>query len=103
MFNRHKHFRSRLAHLEAMEVRRLLSSVIVVDTLADETVANSTTSLREAIQTAVSGDTVQFKSGLAGTITLGGEQLLLDKNVTITGPGAAKLAVSGNNASRVME
>jgi CSLREA domain-containing protein len=90
MFNRHRHLRSRNARFEAMEVRRLLSSVIVVDTLADETVANSTTSLREAIQSAASGDAVQFRSGLAGTITLGGGQLLLDKNLTITGPGAAK-------------
>jgi CSLREA domain-containing protein len=85
-----------------MEVRRLLSTV-VVDTLADETLANSTTSLREAIQLAAAGDTVAFKSGLAGTVTLGGQQLLIDKNLTISGPGANVLGISANNASRVFE
>jgi CSLREA domain-containing protein len=62
-----------VAVLEAFEVRRLLSTV-VVNTLADETVANATTSLREAIQLASAGDTVSFAAGMTGTITLGGNR-----------------------------
>ena len=78
-------------------------STVVVDTLADESLVNGTTSLREAIALAAAGDTVQFKSGLAGTITLGGEQLLIGKNLAVSGPGAGVLSISGNNASRVLE
>jgi hypothetical protein len=85
-----------------MEVRRLLSTV-VVDTLADETIANSTTSLREAIAVASAGDTVQFQVGLSGTVTLGGGRILINKNLTIAGPGAGIVAVSGNDAGRVLE
>ena len=55
--------------LETFELRRLLSTAIV-DTLIDETVANSTTSLREAIGMAAAGDTIAFKGGLAGQIEL---------------------------------
>jgi CSLREA domain-containing protein len=85
-----------------MESRRVLST-IVVNTLADESVANSTTSLREAIQMAAAGDTVQFRSGLNGVITLGGSELLIRKNLTIDGPGSDNIRVSGNGASRVFE
>ena len=93
--------RAPFGRLEAMEVRRLLSTV-VVDTLTDESIANSTTSLREAIAIAVANDTIQFKSGLTGTITLGGQELLLAKSLTIAGPSAGTLSVSANNASRVI-
>ncbi len=85
---------------ETLEARALLSTVVVT-TLSDETNANSTTSLREAISKALAGDTISFKSGLTGTITLGKGQLSIGKNLTITGPGASKVSVSGNNATRV--
>ncbi len=61
-------------------------------------------SLRQAIETAntdAAADTILFQSGLSGTITLTSGQLDISESVTITGPGAANLAVSGNNASRV--
>src|SRR2546423_1748951 len=86
--------------MEKMEVRTLLATV-VVNTLADETTANSTTSLREAISKALAGDTISFSSPLTGTITLSKGQLRIGKNLKITGPGASKIAVSGNNASRI--
>src|SRR5206468_5651882 len=41
-----------------------------------------------------------FAPTLSGAITLTSE-LALNRGMTITGPGAATLAVSGNNASRV--
>ena len=89
------------AAVQVLEVRRLLSTVIV-NTLADETVANSTTSLREAIQLAGAGDTVSFAAALTGTITLGGSELVIAKNLALAGPGAKTITISGNNASRVL-
>src|SRR5205814_6355440 len=59
-------------------------------------------SLRQAISDSSSGDTISFDSSLNGqTITLASGELLIDKNLTITGPGAHSLAINGNAASRV--
>ncbi len=59
-------------------------------------------SLREAIASAASGDTINFSlSGCPCTITLTSGQLFINKNLTIQGLGANLLAVSGNNTSRV--
>ena len=52
-------------------------------------------SLRDAIATSAPGDTVDF--GVTGTITLS-STLAINKNLTISGPGAASLSVSGNNS-----
>lgn len=87
---------------------------LTVTTLEDELNSDGDCSLREAIEaantdTAVdtcgsgSGDdTIGFASGLSGTITLNGSQLIINSNVTMNGPGADDLAISGNNASRVV-
>lgn len=45
-------------------------------------------------------DEITFQSGLSGTINLAG-QLNITESVTITGPGADALTVSGGNSSRV--
>lgn len=60
---------------------------------------NGVGSLRQAIVDAHNGDTIDF--GVAGTISLSTGELLVDKSITISGPGAARLAVDGNLASRV--
>ncbi|MGR8934574.1 MAG: choice-of-anchor Q domain-containing protein [Gammaproteobacteria bacterium] len=63
-------------------------------------------SLRQALldaNGAAGADTIDFQAGLNGTITLTTGQLAATDDVTITGPGAATLAVSGNNASRVLQ
>ena len=50
----------------------------------------------------VDGDTINFDSALNGqTITLTSGELLVDKSVTINGPGPDNLTVDGNHASRV--
>jgi hypothetical protein len=52
-------------------------------------------SLRQALADANNGDTINFDPALKGqTITLTSGELAIDKNITITGPGANLLAVS---------
>jgi hypothetical protein len=57
-------------------------------------------SLRQALADANDGDTIEF--AVTGTIGLTTGELSVDKSVTISGPGAASLAVDGNSTSRVL-
>ncbi len=57
-------------------------------------------SLRQAITDASPGDDIDFS--VTGTITLS-SQLSISKNLTINGPGASQLTISGGNSSRVIE
>jgi hypothetical protein len=59
-------------------------------------------SLRDAIGGARDGDVIRFDAGLSqSTITLTGGEITIKASIDIEGPGAAALAVSGNDASRV--
>jgi hypothetical protein len=63
-------------------------------------------SLRQAISSALPGDTIDFNLTYPATITLTsqalvGTNLTIDKNLTIRGPGASNLTVSGNGAAQV--
>jgi hypothetical protein len=63
-------------------------------------------SLRQAVLDANAqpgADTIRFAHGLHGTITLTSGQLDITDGLTIDGPAAGRLAVSGNHASRVFE
>src|SRR5437016_4117007 len=62
---------------------------------------NGAGTLRETIQSAVSGDTINIS--VTGVITLTNGELFITKNLTIIGPGAADLAISGNTNSRIFE
>nr|MBP7693866.1 right-handed parallel beta-helix repeat-containing protein [Anaerolineales bacterium] len=72
---------------------------------ATQTVTNTNDSgagsLRQAIAAAGSGDTIVFNLATPATITLTSGALNLNKNLTITGPGADQLTISGGNLSRV--
>ena len=57
-------------------------------------------SLRDAIASAVSGDSISVT--VAGTITLTSGPLLIRKDLTIVGPGPALLSIAGNHLSRVL-
>jgi hypothetical protein len=70
-----------------------------VTTLAD----SGAGSLRDNLAQAGNGDLVNFAAGLHGVITLTSGELQLHNGVTLFGPGANLLSVSGNNASRVFE
>lgn len=56
-------------------------------------------SLRQALADANDGDTISF--GVTGTITLSTGELVVDKSLTISGPGPSNLAVDANLTGRV--
>jgi CSLREA domain-containing protein len=67
-------------------------------------VCDADCSLREALAAAaVSGDAIVFSElfNSAQTITLAGADLVVNKNLTISGPGPELLTISGNNVTRV--
>jgi hypothetical protein len=93
--------RSVVPRLKVLEDRSLPSTFMVTSTL--DGVPGS---LRNEIQLANShpgADTIVFKKGLTGTITLTGNELSITDSLTIDGPGANDLTVSGGGASRVFE
>ncbi|HYE31854.1 MAG TPA: right-handed parallel beta-helix repeat-containing protein [Methylomirabilota bacterium] len=61
-------------------------------------------SLRQAIIDAPAGEIITFAESLEGqTITVGYPWLLLDKNITIQGPGASLLTIQNAGGVRVLE
>jgi hypothetical protein len=96
-------FRPQLETLEARDV----PSTLTVTSAAD----SGPGSLRAEIAAANPGDTINFAPSLNGqTITLTSGELVLNKSLTIQGPGASQLAIGGQGtrhewyeASRVFE
>jgi hypothetical protein len=83
--------------LEALE-DRLVPSTLTVTNTNDK----GPGSLRATITDAGSGDTIVFDPSLDGqTITLTSDQLTINKNLDIEGPGASLLAISGNGTNRI--
>ena len=74
---------------------RIWAATNAVTTTAD----TGAGSLRQVVAGSTAGDNISFT--VTGTITLTSGEIALDKDLTISGPGANVLAVSGNNASRV--
>jgi len=90
-------------------LRAAICSVVVcaaaisvqADTITVITTADSGPgSLRQALADSNDGDTINF--AVTGTIGLTSAELLVNKSVTISGPGAPSLAVDGNATSRVL-
>src|ERR1039457_6294442 len=77
-----------------------LANTVTVTTLADPH-EDGKTSLREAIPATGINGTINFLAGLTGTIILNGNELEIGRSLTITGPGATSLTISGNGKSRV--
>lgn len=83
------------------------AATFTVTTLADDEsdgCATNQCTLREAVDDAnrlAGSDTINFQSGLSGIIVLNGTQISINSSITINGPGARTLSVSGNNQSRV--
>jgi hypothetical protein len=82
-----------------LERREVLSTLTVTNNLD-----SGTGSLRAEIAAARAGDAIIFAPSLDGqTIRLTSGELDINKSLTINGPGAAQLAVSGGYTSRVFE
>jgi hypothetical protein len=85
--------------LEELERRDLPSTLTVLNN-AD----SGPGSLRAEIAAANSGDRIVFDPRLNGqTITLTSGELAISQNLSILGPGADQLTVSGNRAGRVFD
>ena len=92
----------------ALAVPALILAAVITGQAATYTVTNlndsGAGSLREAItqaNTSTEDDVIDFS--VTGQITLGGSQLAIANNgkLTINGPGASSLTISGGGASRV--
>lgn len=87
--------------LEQLEGRALPSTFTVLN-LND----SGAGSLRLAVQDAnatPAADKIVFAPGVGGTIALTGGELRITHDLAISGPGADRLTVSGNDASRVFQ
>ena len=83
---------------------------ITVDTLADENDGmgvGTGTSLREAIAAAGTDDTIDFDPALFGggqqTLSLSLGDLIVQESLSITGPGADTLTISGGGTQRIFQ
>ena len=82
-----------------------LAATDTVTSLADDGTAGT---LRSVINASSAGDTVIVASNVTGTINLtctgaGFGPLTISKNMTISGPGASSLAISGGGQCTVMQ
>ena len=86
---------------KAVAASAVLAALLAPAAASADTVTNLADSGAGSLRSAIAaGGTVTFAPGLSGTIVLA-SQLEIDKNLTIEGPGARALAVSGNDAARV--
>jgi hypothetical protein len=88
--------------LESLESRYVLSTLVVSNNF--DTGVSGDGSLRGEIAAAASGDTIAFAGNLKGkTITLRHGELALSHSLTIAGPVANPVTISGNSASGVFD
>lgn len=108
---------TRALSVELLEDRSMLTTYVVDTPLDNVTAGDDLISLREAITAANTNlpfgnapagdaggvvDEITFAPSLIGqTIVLGGLELAITDDLSITGLGADQLAISGNSASRV--
>lgn len=97
--------RSTLALILAFSATPLSAATWTVDTTADDPAANCDTgcSLRGAIARAAAGDRIVFAASLPrpATITLQHGEIAIGRSLSIEGPGADLLTLSGGNQSRI--
>ena len=79
------------------------TSLMAADQVVTNTNDSGAGSLRQAIIDVGAGDEITFDAGVTGTITLTSGELAINKDMTITGPGADVLSIDGNASSRIFE
>src|SRR5690349_17257659 len=89
-----------LALPSIMRLARTKAATCVMNPVVTNNADSGAGSLRQAILDACDGSTITFANTVASPITLT-SQLVIAKNLTIQGPGAAALTISGNNSVRV--
>lgn len=91
------------ATIEILEAR-IAPATFTVLNLHDAGVGSLRQAVHDANDTAAA-DTIVFKAGLAGTITLGAAtgQMIIEKSLTIKGPGADKVRIDAGNLSRIFD
>jgi predicted outer membrane repeat protein len=73
------------------------AGTIIVTSAAD----NGPGSLRASVGAAVAGDVIQFDAALTGQVILLATPINLTRALTIEGPGADKITISGGNRTRI--
>jgi CSLREA domain-containing protein len=82
---------------------RLQAPIIIVNSMTDDPTGCPTAcTLRSAITTAHPGDVIVFDPNVAGVIIVT-ETLVIDKDLTISGPGADVLALDGGQQVGVLK
>jgi hypothetical protein len=82
--------------LAVTSVQTVHAATLTVTSTAD----SGAGSLRQALADAIDGDTIQFASALNGQIIgFTSAELVIDKNITITGPGPDQLTVQRSTAT----
>src|SRR5262245_9562357 len=81
----------------AARTRVLAQGTLVVTSTAD----SGPGSLRDTIASAPADSVITFALPSPSVITLTTAELVIDKRLTIQGPGAKELAISGNDARRI--
>ena len=100
---RQKPSRHRGLRLEPLEERQLLSVTVTTELDVVDS-QDAYTSLREAVEEASSGDVINFNLGSSSqTIVLDASlgELEIDTSISIEGPGADLLTISGGGGSRI--
>ncbi|MBB5208124.1 choice-of-anchor Q domain-containing protein [Chiayiivirga flava] len=95
-----------LTAADALLAQHASAATFEVNSLADgpADACDATCTLRDAITLAnadAAADTIEFSAGLTGTIVLASE-IPVQQPLTIAGPGAAQLALSGGDANRIL-
>lgn len=95
-----------LVAADALLAQQAAAATFEVNSLGDgpADACDATCTLRDAITLAnadPAADTIEFSAGLSGTIVLASE-IPVQQPLTIAGPGAAQLALSGGDANRIL-
>ena len=94
---------ARIALISVAAVAFSLSSLAAADIIVTSTADSGAGTLRAALASAASGDTIRFSLSLPATISLNSGRLSVTKSLTIVGPGPGDLAVDAMHADTAFD